>query len=120
MEKYKKTIGYFGEGLAKNFLTRKSYKIIASNIKLGYLEIDVVAQDKKEIVFIEVKTKTSTIFGSAEDALTSAQIKNLKRAILIYCGQNKINPNYVRLDFIAIDLNCKDKKAKIKHYKNII
>ena len=120
MEKYKKKIGNFGEILAKNFLITRNYTIIDSNIKLGYLEIDLIAREKDQLVFVEVKTRTSLTLGPAEDALASSQIKNLKRAISIFCARNRINLNKVRLDFIAIDLNIKSKLAKIKHFKDII
>jgi len=118
-ERYKKRIGIFGENLAKNFLIRRGYEIISSNVKLSYLEIDIIAREKNEIVFVEVKTRAYGNLGSADEALTACQTKNLKRAISMYCGQKKLNINNVRLDFISVDIDRENKKAKIKHYKEI-
>jgi putative endonuclease len=119
MEKYKKTIGKYGEDLAKNFLIKRGYEIIESNKKISYWELDIVAKKGKEIIFVEVKTLSSKKMGPAEEALKSRQIKFLKKAISIYCWQKRINPNLIRLDFIAINLSREKKTANLKHYKNI-
>ncbi len=119
MKRYKKIVGRFGENLAKNFLKKRGYRIIAENKKLGSPEIDLVAEKEKEIIFVEVKTRTSLELGPADEALKLSQIKTLKRAIGAYCSQNKINPEKIRLDFISIDINRAEKTAKIKHYKDI-
>ncbi len=119
MMPYKKIIGNFGENIACIFLKKRGYKIIERNIKLSYQEIDIVAKHDKKIIFIEVKTRTSKYLGAAEDSLYSSQIKNLKKAITNYCYKNYKNLSLIRLDFIAIDIDKKNKTIKIKHYKNI-
>lgn len=119
MDGYKKTIGRFGESLAKDFLSRRGYKIIGTNLRFGRLEIDLVARLKKQTIFIEVKTRQAASVGPAEDALKLSQIKDLKRAITAYCYHKNVNVNDSQLDFIAIDLNRARKTAKIKHFKNI-
>ncbi len=115
----RKIIGNFGENLACDFLKRKGYKIIERNLKLSYLEIDIIARHKKEVVFIEVKTRTTKDLGPAEDALRFLQIKKLKKAMVIYCAKEQINLKSVRLDLISVDLDKIKKVAKLKHYKNI-
>jgi len=120
MKKYKKTIGAFGENIAKNYLKKHGYIIVDSNVKLGNPEIDIISKYKKELIFIEVKTRTTTSLGLAEEALKSSQIKTLKRAILLYCSKNKLKLANSRLDFIAIDINKETKIVKIKHFKDII
>jgi putative endonuclease len=119
MEKYKKTIGRFGEDLAEKFLAKRGYKIISRNVKISYWELDIITEKDKKIIFVEVKTLSTDKLGVAEDVLKHRQMKFLKKAISIYCWQNKINPNLIRPDFIAINLNRQKKTAKIKHYKNI-
>ena len=120
MRKYKKTIGKFGENIAKDYLKRHGYEIIDVNKKLGNPEIDIISKYKKELVFIEVKTRTSLNLGSADEALRSSQIKTLKKAISRYSFLKKISLATARLDLVSIDINREKKIAKIKHYKNII
>jgi putative endonuclease len=111
-------VGKFGELLAKDYLIKHGYKIIAENVKISYQEIDIISYIKGFYVFIEVKTRTTSSFGFAEEAMSAKKINNLKRAISHYMFQNKLSTAFVRLDFISIDINS-DKIAKIKHFKNI-
>ena len=119
MKDLRKTIGNFGESVACDFLKKHGYKIINRNVKLSYLEIDIVAEKNKNTFFIEVKTRTTKNLGLADQALRKTQIKKLKKAIVSYSFQNKINLNNIQLDFISIDLDKENKTASIKHYKNI-
>jgi putative endonuclease len=120
MSKYKKTIGRFGEDLAKNFLIRRGYKIVASNFKIGRAEFDIVALHADETVFIEVKTIASKFMGPADEALKHRQIRTLMRAMIIYCRKNRIKQEKMRLDFISVDIDRYSHMAKLKHYKKII
>jgi putative endonuclease len=111
-------IGKFGESLAKDYLLKHGYKIIAENVKISYHEIDIISYIKGIYVFIEVKTRTNSTFGFAEEAISAKKINNLKKAISHYLYQKKLSTANVRLDFISIDINS-EKMAKIKHFKNI-
>ena len=119
MDNYKKTIGAFGEKLAQDFLTKRGYKILASNFRLKKLELDIITKFGDKFVFIEVKTRNSASVGPAQDALKLSQIKDLKRAISMYCFAKKISPNNCQLDFIAVDLFKQRGLVKIKHFKDI-
>jgi|WetSurMetagenome_2_1015567.scaffolds.fasta_scaffold00849_5 putative endonuclease len=119
MKKYKKTIGRWGESLAADFLSRRGYAIIERNKRFGRLEIDLIAQSNDITVFIEVKTFSSQKINSTDFFLRHEQISCLKRAMSIYCQQNKINFNNSRLDLVTVDLNRQSRLAKIRHYKNI-
>jgi putative endonuclease len=119
MEKYKKTIGRFGEDLAADFLLKRGYAIIDRNIKIGHGEIDLIASKQSELVFVEVKTIASQKMGPADEALKHRQIKILKKTISCYCQINRLNQLKTRLDFISVDIDRLRKTAKIRHYKNI-
>lgn len=57
-----KSLGNKGEEIATNFLIEKGYKIIDRNFRASVGEIDIIAKDKKEIVFVEVKTRRNMLF----------------------------------------------------------
>jgi len=120
MMNYRQKIGKYGEMLAKKYLIRHNYKIIDTNVKTGYPEIDIIAQKHKTTVFAEVKTRTSATLGAADESITTKKIKNLKKAMMQYIYKEKIDEKYIELDLISIDINLKNKIAKIKHYRNII
>jgi putative endonuclease len=113
-----KSLGNFGEQLARDFLQRRGYVVLASNIRLSHGEIDVIAKNQNRIIFVEVKTLLG-FQSDAEEAISRRQILKLKQIIAMYCRQNKINFGLARLDFIAINLDRNTKKARIRHYPNI-
>jgi len=113
-------VGQFGEMLAKNYLIKKGYTIIEQNVKTSYQELDIIAKKNNEMVFVEVKTRTSDIYGEAEDAIDNRKLNNLKLAVQGYLFGNKIFIDDVRVDLIAVDIDKFKKTAKIKHYEGIV
>jgi putative endonuclease len=117
---YNQRVGAFGEGLAKKYLINKGYKIIGSNIKTGNQELDIIALKHNILVFIEVKTRASLIYGEADEAIFRKKIISLKRAVNKYLSSSEIFYQDVRLDLVSVDLDRAKKTAKIKHYKDIM
>jgi len=105
--------------LACEFLQRKGYSIVDRNVKNSYQEIDVVARIDKELVFIEVKTRTSDKMGEADEQINNKKLENLKNAIFDYLDMHSLDKIEPRLDLMAIDINKETKTARIKHYKDI-
>lgn len=113
-------IGKFGETLAKNYLIRHGYKIIESNVKLSYQEIDIVAGKNNLTVFVEVKTRISQVYGLAEGAFAFSKAERFRRGIEMFMKNNKINADNIRADLVTVDIDCLKKTAKIKHFQDII
>ena len=63
-------IGKIGEKLAVKYLRKQGYKIITTNFYTNRGEIDIVAKDGVEFVFIEVKTRCNENFGKPAEAVT--------------------------------------------------
>ena len=63
MKIFNKITGSQGEAIAQKFLKDQGYKILATNFTCKIGEIDIIAQQKKTIVFVEVKTKSNLDFG---------------------------------------------------------
>ena len=120
MTRYNKDIGKLGEEIAVKSLKRKGYRIISQNKQISHLEIDILANFKGKLVFIEVKTRVNTSFEEIEEGITSFKLKKLKRGINRYIYRRKIDPDCVQLDFIAVRIDYKTKIAKIKHFTEII
>ena len=62
----RRDIGDLGEKLAKDFLKKRGYQVLETNYRCPHGEIDIVAKQKKSVVFIEVRTKTGSGYGSPE------------------------------------------------------
>lgn len=111
-----KQTGQKGEILAKEYLEKQGYKILETNKRFSKLcEIDIIALDKKTLVFVEVKTRSSNFCGVPEEAITKTKYNNIKTGLFTYLQEN---PQYkgFRIDVISIILKP---KLEIKHLKNI-
>ncbi|MDT8412610.1 MAG: YraN family protein [Vicingaceae bacterium] len=108
-------LGKQGEEKALIFLLKQGYKIVATNWHEHKFEIDIIALNNNEIVFVEVKTRATDFFGSPEEAVTTAKQQHLINGANYYLEQNEIDLN-ARFDVIAIVLN--KNKVVINHIKD--
>ncbi len=118
-EKIKKeSVGRTGEEVTCRHLKKEGYLILERNYKTKYAEIDVVCRKKKELVFVEVRTKTNENFGSPEDTVDVEKIKRLKRSALGYI-QKKRYQGPCRIDLVCVVLNKEGDVERLTHHKNI-
>lgn len=111
--------GRKGEEIACQFLASKGYKIIAKNFRTRFGEIDIVAQDGKTLVFVEVKARASREFGLPEEAITPRKIRHLTKAGEYFKLKNPRTPDLFRIDLVAIDLSPAGELKKIRLLENI-
>ena len=103
----KKEIGYLGEELATKYLKEKNYEIIQRNFICRQGEIDIIALDKtkKELVFIEVKTRTNNKYGNPSESVNENKQKHIYRTAEYYTYKNKLDKMLIRFDIIEININ---------------
>lgn len=110
--------GKYGEKLACDYLIKQGCKIVETNYKYSrYGEIDIIALDKGELCFVEVKTRTSNRFGGPLEAITKDKLLKIYSCIKNYTSKTELKYKRARIDVIAIELGGKE--AKIQHLKNI-
>lgn len=109
--------GKIGEEIATKYLKQNNYKIIERNFRCKQGEIDIIAKEKEEIVFIEVKTRSNIMYGRPSEAVNEAKQKHIKRAAKYYVYLNHLENCYIRLD--VIELYYKNNKFYINHIKQI-
>lgn len=97
-------IGSSGENLAQEFLKTKGYTVLFVNWRHKRSEIDIIAQDGKVIVFVEVKTRNNASFGHPEDFVNTNKIKKMHEAATAYIEQFDWHGE-LRFDIIAIEKN---------------
>lgn len=100
MAKHNET-GVKGERIAENFLQTKGYSLLHRNWKHERKEVDIIAEDKGLLVFIEVKTRSASYFGHPEDFVDHKKQDYLKTAAEAFLYQY---PQYteIRFDIISI------------------
>ena len=109
--------GQKGEQLAADIMTQKGYKILETNWKLGRMEIDIIAANKKEIVFVEVKTRTSMLGGTPEEAVDEAKKRRMVASANAYLKYHQ-EKRELRFDIIGILMNKSGEIEQISHYEN--
>lgn len=114
----KKELGYLGEKIAVEYLQKENYKIIKRNFYCRQGEIDIIATKNKQIIFIEVKTRSSILFGTPSEAVNTIKQMHMKKAANYFLYKNNLIEVSTRFDVIEIMLV--NGKFKINHIKQII
>lgn len=95
-------LGKAGETEAEKFLRRAGLKVIGKNVRVGKFEIDLIAKDGNEIVFVEVKTRRSNKWGYPESSVDYKKQKGLFKAGKYYFSKHFSDKHTYRFDIIAI------------------
>ena len=98
----KDDLGRRGEDYAAAFLTDAGYRLVERNWRCPQGEIDIIAERAGEVVFVEVKTRSSLAFGHPFEAITAAKLARLRRLAAAWCGQATMRPTRIRIDAIAV------------------
>lgn len=99
-----KPLGNRGEDHAVKFLKGKGYDLVARNFKTSIGEIDIIAEDKGTLVFVEVKTRTDNSFGHPFEAVTYRKREKIKKVALCYL-KNRKKPVAARFDVLSIEMD---------------
>ena len=114
----KDDLGRRGEDLAAQFLAVSGYTIIDRNWRCARGEIDLVARDGGETVFVEVKTRSSTAFGHPFEAITARKLARLRRLAIAWCDAHPYRRGVIRIDAIAV-IAPRDSPAQIEHLQRV-
>ena len=116
----RKETGILGEKLARDFLKKRGYRIIETNYRSPAGEIDIIARHRDSLVFIEVRTKKSPVFGSPEESITLAKMERLRNTAFHYQQTHDNLLPLWRIDVVAIELNQKGKPSRIELIENAV
>ena len=99
-----KSLGKAGEELAERYLKRQGYAIVARNYRCPLGEIDLIALDRRAVVFVEVKTRRVDTSGAPVESVNAAKQRRLKRAALYYLNRHRLHDRDVQFDVVGISL----------------
>jgi len=116
-KKSTREVGNEGEEIAAAYLESKGWIIIDRNYFFGKAEIDIVAYDQESIVFVEVKTRSSTFFGRPEEFVTNTKEENIRKAAEAWAYERKMETALFRFDIIAIVQKGND-APEITHFED--
>ncbi|MDX1940811.1 MAG: YraN family protein [Saprospiraceae bacterium] len=108
--------GKAGEQIAKTFLESKGYRILEANWRYRKAEIDLIAKDGETLIFTEVKTRSTDLFGKPEEAITPRKERLLADAASAYMEQ--IGHDWtIRFDVISI-IYYNEQHYQIEHFQD--
>ncbi|MGD8290700.1 MAG: YraN family protein [Desulfobacterales bacterium] len=113
MRNNRQAFGEQGESLAVWYLKKNGYKIIEQNYRTKLGEIDIIAKEKKTLVFAEVKSRRSMRFGNPKWAITPKKQRTLSMVALSYLKATKQSNAKARFDVIAITSNQDEPQIEI-------
>ncbi|MEW5801164.1 MAG: YraN family protein [bacterium] len=109
-------LGRKGERIAVRLLKSLQLSIRELNFRCSFGEIDIIAEDKGVIVFVEVKTRSNANYGLPEEAVDYSKQKKLSQVALFYLQKEQLEDRMCRFDVISIIM----KKNKIERVAHII
>ncbi len=98
----RKSIGKTGELYAQNFLKKLGYTIIASNYFTPFGELDIIAVKDNTLIFVEVKTRSSKMFGTPADAVTAKKLVHIQKSGEYFALNNRSLPKKQRIDVVSL------------------
>jgi putative endonuclease len=98
-------LSQFGEDQASLFLKKQKLRIVDRNYCVRGGEIDIVAEDKKFLIFVEVKTRSNSHYAQPWENVAFKKRKNIKAAARAYVHQHKTDGKEIRFDVISIVLD---------------
>jgi putative endonuclease len=117
---HRQILGRWGENHAVKFIKERGLSVIGTNIRTSYGELDIVAIDRGQVVFIEVKTRSSNWLGEPEEAVQERKKEHLIHAAEAYMQEHEELPDDWRIDVIAITGILNDEHSEVEWFKNAV
>lgn len=98
----RRRFGNTGEALAAAYLMEKGFVILEAQVRTSFGEIDLIAQQGEEVVFVEVKTRAAESHGFPEESITRTKWRHMCQAAETYLTEHKLEHRPFRIDVVAI------------------
>lgn len=108
--------GARGENLAAEFLIEKGFEVVTRNFRYRNTEIDLIVKRDNWLVFVEVKTRSSSEFGEPEDFVDNYKSKNIFEAADEYIFSRDWR-GHIRFDIVSVKIG---EKEEIEHFEDAI
>lgn len=97
-----KAVGDRGEQAARKFLRRRGYRIITTNYACRAGEIDIIARHGQTLVFVEVRSRSSTAYGTPAETVDAAKQRRIRRAAEQYLHSIGQPNTFCRFDVVSV------------------
>lgn len=113
----RRALGAAGESTAARHLVRCGYRMVETNVRCRFGEIDLVAIDAGVIVFVEVKGNRGRQYGAPEETVTAFKQRRLTRLAIWYLQRRGWLGRPARFDVVAVDWDAAG-TASVRHFRD--
>jgi putative endonuclease len=114
----KDALGRRGEQLAAEYLQAAGLSVVERNWRCSLGEIDLVAREGRETVFVEVKTRAGLGYGHPLEAITAAKLTRLRRLAAAWCEAHPGQAASIRIDAVAV-VAPRDGPVHVEHLRRV-
>ena len=116
MTTQRQAVGAYGERVAAQHLQQQGLVVLDRNWRCADGEVDLVLRDGFDIVFCEVKTRRSDLFGPPAAAVTDRKVRKLRQLALCWLSEAGIRPREIRFDVVEV-LVPAEGAARVTHLR---
>lgn len=116
----RQSLGRLGERLAAAHLEARGYRIREPNFRCPCGEIDLVAEEGQDLVFVEVKTRRGSAYGLPEEAVDARKARKLQDVACFYLARHELVDCSWRIDVVAVQFSVSGKLEEIRVYRHAI
>ena len=116
MESQRQILGREGERIAENYLKEKGYRLVERNYRCPMGELDLIALDRRVIVFIEVKTRSDFRFGAPTESVHPRKQRKMIQAALYFLSRHRLHGREARFDVVGVSLATG--RPEVEHVQN--
>lgn len=111
--------GKIAETMACSFLENKGHTILDRNYRFLNSEVDIVALQAEEVVFVEVRSKKNTLYGHPEATVDKNKQKSIIQAAEAWLYEKRMEGARIRFDVVAVVTDySSDQPPQIEHFRN--
>lgn len=113
------SLGRFGEAWAIGYLTRRGYRIVDRNVRYRRGELDIVAYEGSDLVFVEVKCRRTSLFGPPEASIDRRRFAHIASAVQEYLAEKTLEPTSYRVDVVAIEIDAQGRVSRCELLRGV-
>lgn len=117
MSKSRQALGKRGEDLAASYLLEQGYKILTRNFRCPLGEIDIIARDRRSLIFIEVRSNSSVCYGLPQESVSARKRIKLRQVAAFYLQSQRVGLP-LRFDVIGIVFDSDGRAKRFEHIEN--
>jgi len=118
MSSYRRRLGIAGEEMALSYLLEQGCRLLEKNYRCRFGEIDLIVEDGNTVVFVEVKTRSSYLFGLPQEAVGRSKRVKIRRLAQNFLLSRGLEEKSIRFDVIAV-LYSKTGDLNIEHLRGV-